>query len=602
MTLKKKKAAPKKAEAKEPKSGKPSKIMQLLLDAETPLEMRLEILRQWLMGGEEEGIQMLQAVLNAAASAQSEDLFEAKKEELAQLMKQMMEGPLRQATFERLVQTADWGLRAEVRLPDGQPAFTPVPDPKLADSLRCGDLVWLEAQGKALLYRQERKHDLGDEAMLERVLPGGSVEVQIGEQGKFVFRVAEDLEKQIELGEAGPGSTVIVCPRRQFAFRALPREDGFAHFRFLCREAIPDVVVERDVACPPAFIEEFTRHLRRELTDPEPGRRYKLRRSFLRLLTGVPGSGKTFSILGWWNRMYAVLSEECGVPVSELPPRVMQLRVSDVFSKWVGESDKNIARFFKEAAELAAQPVIAADGREVEAPILILVEECEAIARQRGDDAIHDRIQSTLLQNLDPGNPLFRDRLVFVLCTTNTPQLVDSAFVRRVGGQIVPFGRLTRYGFRAVLEKQLAGRPFRPAEGSEAEARERALDDLTAWLFAPNSAETGVVELTYVGQTTGTAKYRRDFLTAALIDRAVNEASAEACDAEWDGIENPGLCAGALMDAIDQQVQQVSNRLTPRTCDHHLTLPDGTSVASVRRLQQPTVQPFALERLEARAQ
>lgn len=585
-----------------PENADTPKIMQVLLEEDTPLEVRMEILKQLLLGDEAEGVAILQQVLAAARAGKSEDLYAAKKNELTELLEQMLNGPLRQATFVSLVRSTGFGLRAEVLLPDGAPAFISVPDEELSEELRCGDVVWLDAQGKALIYRQSHVSELGDEALLERLLPDGTVEVQVGELGKFVYRIGAELEEQLASGEAAPGSTVIVCPRRRFAFRALPQTDGLSNFRFVCQESVPDVVVERDIGAPPAFIERFTRHLRRELSAPEISASYGLRRSLSRLLTGVPGTGKTFSIQGFWNRMYAVLSDISGVPVQDLPPRVMQLQISEILSKWVGSSDRNIARFFAEAAEVAAEPLVLADGTQMEMPLLLIVEECDAWARERGEDPIHDRIQTTLLQNLDPGRPLFQERLVFVVCTTNTPQMIDAAFVRRVGGKVENFGRLDRSSFRAVLEKQLTRRRLQLAgEPSEDEARGRCVADLVAWFFASNPVQTGVVELTFVGQTTAVTKRHRDFLTAALVDRAVQDACEEACDAEWIGAEDPGLSRAGLLTALDAQVRQIAEQLTAPTCDRYLTLPEGARVASVRRLPQPAVLAFELERQLERA-
>lgn len=577
-------------------------IVKLLLDPSTPDEMRIEIVRQ-LVHDDGDGPGHLLAVLKAAAVESSEDLHAAKAQELAELIQQMLAGPLRQATFVKLVRSEAFGLRAEVVLADGAPAFTAVPDEALADKLRAGDLVWLEAQGKALLYREESSPEYGDEARLERVLANGSVEVQMGEVGKYVFRVGAQLEQQLEAGEAVPGSTLIVCPRRRFAFEALPREEGLGHLNYLSTDAVPDVDPARDIGAPPEFIGAFERHLRRELALPGISAKYGLRRSLFRLLTGVPGTGKTFSIAGFWNRMYAVMSEVSGVPVPELPPRVMQLRVSDVLSKWVGSSDRNIARFFAEAAEVAAERLVCDDGTQLEMPLLLIVEECDAWARERGEDSIHDRIQTTLLQHLDPARPLFRDRLVFVLCTTNTPQLVDSAFVRRVGGKIETFGRMGRTSFRAVLEKQIGRRPFRllgddGAQGgeSEAQARARCVSDLVAWYFGTGSGRGGLVELVYAGQTTPVVKHTKHFLTASLVERAVQEASAQACDAEWHGDAQAGLSSASLVSAIDHQVRGIVDQLTPRTAGRYLTLPDGARVANLRRLSSPTTNPFELER------
>jgi SpoVK/Ycf46/Vps4 family AAA+-type ATPase len=233
----------------------------------------------------------------------------------------------------------------------------------------------------------------------------------------------------------------------------------------------------------------------------------------------------------------------------------------------------------------------------LELPVLVLCEEIDALARQRGSDAIHDRIQTTLLTSLDPARSLFRDRLVLVLCTTNAPGLVDSAFRRRVGGTVTSFGRMDRFAFQAVLRKHLRDRPFRRANGtSDEEEQRRAEADLTAWLFAPNGSDPGQVELTFIGQPNPVIKYRRDFLTGGLIDRAIDQASQLACDQEWRGAETPGLSTERLMFTLDAQVHHIVDQLTPGNCEHYLTLPDATRVGTVRRIAQAPVLPIELER------
>jgi hypothetical protein len=229
--------------------------------------------------------------------------------------------------------------------------------------------------------------------------------------------------------------------------------------------------------------------------------------------------------------------------------------------------------------------------------VLVICEEIDALARQRGSDAIHDRIQATLLTSLDPARGLFRDRLVLVVCTTNAPGLVDAAFRRRAGGTVSNFGRLDRSAFRAVLHKHLSGRPFRRQNGASGDAwRRRVVADLTAWLFAPNGNDAGQVEITFVGQPNPVFKHRRDFLTGGLVDRAVQEATRAACDEEWRGAEEPGISTQRLMCALDAQVRDIVDQLTPDNCEQYLTLPDAMRVGTVRRIPQAPVLPIELER------
>jgi len=292
-----------------------------------------------------------------------------------------------------------------------------------------------------------------------------------------------------------------------------------------------------------------------------------------------------------------VMAEVAGVSIEDLPQRVLELRSSDVLSKWVGESDRNIARFFEEVEQVASETFQTPDGRVMELPVLVICEEIDALARQRGSDAIHDRIQATLLTSLDPARGLFRDRLVLVLCTTNAPGLVDAAFRRRAGGTVSSFGDMDRFTFRAVLQKHLRGRPLLRANGaSEDEQQRRVVADLTAWLFSPNGSDPGQVELAFVGQPNPVIKHRRDFITGGLIDRAIDEASHRACDREWRGAEETGLSTEQLMCAVDAQVRHIVDQLTPGNCEQYLTLPDAMRVGTVRRIPQAPVLPIELER------
>jgi hypothetical protein len=302
------------------------------------------------------------------------------------------------------------------------------------------------------------------------------------------------------------------------------------------------------------------------------------------LLTGVPGSGKTLAIQGFWNRLYAVMAEEVGVSPDELPPRVLRLRAPDVLSKWLGESDKQVARFFDEIEELAAVPF-----RDRELPLLVICEEIDGLARQRGEDGVHDRIQTTLLQRLDTTSQKLRDQLVVFLFTTNRPGIVDAAFLRRAGGTSEHFGRLDRRAFLAVLGKHLDGRPL-------AAPRTAVVADLAAFLYAPRGEDQGQVEVSLLGQPAPRRFYRRDFLTGGLVDRAVQQAAAEACRAERAGETPAGLDARRLMRAIDAQVRALADLLAPHNVHDYLTVPDDARVSAVRRIAAPALLSADLER------
>lgn len=114
------------------------------------------------------------------------------------------------------------------------------------------------------------------------------------------------------------------------------------------------------------------------------------------LLHGLPGTGKT----EWVHELGRRLGRS-----------VLARRASDVESKWVGESEQNLARAFREAADRGA---------------LLLFDEVDSFLRDRREAAWRHDVQLTneFLQQLEahPG---------IVACTTNLLDALDPAVLRR---------------------------------------------------------------------------------------------------------------------------------------------------------------------------
>ena len=105
-------------------------------------------------------------------------------------------------------------------------------------------------------------------------------------------------------------------------------------------------------------------------------------------MAGVSGSGKTLTIQAICNGAYQIMSKVCGVEFDSLPPRIFRLRMSEVLSCYLGESDKNLARFFREVEQMAKEPVVV-EGREMQLPVIAIIEEVDGLARRRGEDSIN---------------------------------------------------------------------------------------------------------------------------------------------------------------------------------------------------------------------
>jgi SpoVK/Ycf46/Vps4 family AAA+-type ATPase len=340
-------------------------------------------------------------------------------------------------------------------------------------------------------------------------------------------------------------------------------------------------------------------HVRLELTRPELSRQYGVCRCLTRLFAGATGCGKTLAIQAICAGVYRVMSEVTGVPVEQLPPRIFRLRLSDVLNYLLGESDKQLQRFFQEIEQLASVPFITPDGRSVILPVLALLEEVDGLARARGVgyDTVYDRILTTALQWLDPTRPELRDKLILYLGTTNEPGQVDRAFLRRIGGTIDRFTRLRQRSFASVLRKRLNKVPLAPDPGASPEATQRrVVQEVTAWLFSPNGADRGFLELTFAGSATPVLRYRRDLLTGALVERAVQEAARAALREELRSGAPGGVTLDLLVRAFENQLQGTAEQLTQANAHQYLDLPDGVHVATLRRVPQPLWLPHELQR------
>lgn len=574
---------------------KPRLVSEALCDSAIPIEHRIEMLCMLIRDPSPKEIDEIRKVLNLLSKAGAKSVYAAKVEELNNTIRELQEGPLRPAAFMGMHEDKAGKLPplASVTLEDGSAVYSVIPDLKMGSKLEVGASVLLDRAGKAVLRPGPGLRDFGEEARLDQVLPNGRLRVALRGDDRAVFRCSDTLRKKIDSGEVGPGAVLLVNQRQDIAFDALPPEDGLSHYRFLTRESVPDVVAGRDIGDPPRVIEEVREHLRLEMTRPEIGRAYGLPRSVTHLLAGVAGSGKTLAVLAIWTAMYELMSEVTGVPVGELPPRVFKFRASSILNYLLGESDKNLDRFFDEIEQLAAEPFVLPDGSEILLPVLVVLEELDGVALQRGRDQneIFDRLLTTLLQRLDPIRPQLCEGMIVFLGTSNEAQQLDAAVMRRIGGTVHRFGRLGRRGFTAVLDKQLRGRPLAYGNGNLTAAdRERAVaSDLTAWLFSPNGSDEGVVELSFVGASNAEKRFRRDFLTGALVNRAVQQACREAAKVEAaNGEARGGVTLDQLARALDQQIRSVAGQVNEHNVSRFLDLPDAARVASIRRLAQPT--------------
>lgn len=564
-------------------------LLEKLSDSSADLNHRSMMLYDLMAeakDGGENASQAAEAIFERLrVSAGDKDCAE-KAEILEKLIKQYELAPLRVATFLQMAQLDEGGpSHALVQMDNGDLAYV-VPNQSVrVKDLELGQRVMLGADAKMLLHPASDNLHTGFAARFEHKLDERHIEVVTHQDERTVVLALPELIKQIDARRVTPGMSVIIGHKGRIALQAILREERDEHFRFLDRGAVPDVQVDRDIGQPPKVIGEVSRHIREEMTRPELRRRFRLRPCRTWLLRGVSGTGKTLAVQAIHRQMYEIMSEVTGTPIEQLPPRVFRFRNSKMLSMWLGESDKNADRIFDEVEKLAQIPYENHKGKPFSLPVLVVMEEADGFGRARGEEAIYDRILSTILQRLDPNRRGLSDRLVVFLSTTNEPHVIDPAFLRRIGGSIETFGRLNRDGFSSVFEKHVTGLPVDLGDGAtlQAKAWRKITEELSDWLFVPGN-DPGVVELTVSGKSTPVVRHCRHFLTGALIDRSVQQASTEAWEKSLDR-ESGGITPEHLRRSFSDQVRAVANQLTPKNIRYYLDIPESVSVTHIKVLQ-----------------
>ncbi len=120
------------------------------------------------------------------------------------------------------------------------------------------------------------------------------------------------------------------------------------------------------------------------------------------LLYGPPGTGKT------------LLAKAVA---TESEANFITIKGPEIFSKWVGESEKAIREIFRKARQAA--------------PCIVFIDEIDAIAPRRGSDIgdshVTDRVVNQLLTEMDGMEDL---KGVVVIAATNRPDILDPALLR----------------------------------------------------------------------------------------------------------------------------------------------------------------------------
>ncbi len=237
----------------------------------------------------------------------------------------------------------------------------------------------------------------------------------------------------------------------------------------------------------PGTLKDELRTIMELLRDPESAGKYGIEAPKGILLNGPPGTGKTM--------IAKVIANTAGLSF-------FAVKLDEVVSKWVGDSEKNLSKLF-----LAAQ---------AHAPSVIFIDEVDSIGTSRsGEYKWADNLLNHLLQLVDG---VVKTRGIYIVAATNRADLVDPA-LKRAGrlNRVVEIG-LPDFEARIRLFQLYLGR-MALAEDIDVEMLAAATEGRSGADIKEICNQGGVNAFHREGKET-----RRQFrVTAADLEHAVEE-------------------------------------------------------------------------------
>ena len=294
---------------------------------------------------------------------------------------------------------------------------------------------------------------------------------------------------------------------------------------------------------------------------PELAREYRVDNDGARrlLLQGPPGTGKTTLMRIIAARIALETRQNC---------RVVTISGAELYSSYVGETERNIRRCFATLNDYAG-------------PGIAFFDEIDAIGRTRGNASGYhdDRFLGTLLAELEG----MRRSDVAVIAATNRADTLDPALRGRFSWEIEmprPNMRAAREIFSIHMPEDV---PYRPNSSEAPATRQSLIDAGVARLYEPNT-DNMIASLQFRdGKRREVAA--RELVSGRLIEQICAAARAAAFERQCRGGES-GVSAQDMRLAAAEAIERLRKTLTTRNVRSFLSdLPQDLDVVSVESMQ-----------------
>jgi ATP-dependent 26S proteasome regulatory subunit len=399
--------------------------------------------------------------------------------------------------------------------------------------------------------------------------------VIINYQGhRQLARLHHDLEREPDACQ--PGRELVYEPISQFALA--PIDSASSGDELLVDLDTIAEVRREDVGCPKPVVSEIVERARHFIEHPDWIERMQVRARCSYLFVGGTGSGKSYHLKLIAREYHDLLEEFTGHRTS----RLVIVDASQFWSPLFGETEQRITRWFDGFQRVASQPLRDRDGRELRAPIVVAMEECEALLRNRGESQgsshLFDRPLALLLQKVESLDSTL-NAPVFWILSTNKRELVDSAAMRRLGMRQVRFGSLRAAEAWAVLKTKIpdsmpihTGDDRAPAgEGNDGndgnEPRDALLQAVIGYLYGPTPKQA-IAEVR-LGNSERRLLNRSDVVTPAVLEEAVSAAVDRCLRKSHRAGRLLGLDAADIVGFLHRHFVSLARTLRPHNMADH---------------------------------
>jgi SpoVK/Ycf46/Vps4 family AAA+-type ATPase len=288
------------------------------------------------------------------------------------------------------------------------------------------------------------------------------------------------------------------------------------------------------------------------------------------LFTGATGTGKSFHLKVIAKETSGFIYERTGQWLS----RLVMADASTFYTPLFGETEGKINAFFDRLVTLGRTPLFDREGRPFRAPLIVVLEEADALFRARGEFGgsahLFDRPLALMLQRMSSVAGELGVPATFI-ASSNVPGVIDPAALRRIGMRTVEFGSLSAEQAASVLDKKFAADlPLRDTDrfARPEEARQAAIGAVLSFLYG-NDPDQAIAEVRMQNGERRTVR-RADLVTPAQLEEAVSRAIDDALRQSDRAGRLLGVDADAVIRALDAQYRSLAGILRPHNLPEHM--------------------------------